>query len=547
MKKGLLPESFEFAGLRAGKEGKDPKAEKLIKLPAWQELRLALKKAGLETEWQGMAGAAISGDPTQLDAIARVLSVFKDGAEVETELRKLKLPGGDKMIDALSEISFDKFHALSLKALRKIVPHMEAGLRYDEACVQAGYHHSQLHVAGAGEHKYLPPFYSHRDQDGRMVFNEDLDVPKNPVVLRALNQARKVVNALIRHYGSPSAVHIEMARDLSRPLDERRKVEKEQLEYRDRNEKDKGLFAEQFGQLPKGLEFEKWRLYREQQGKCAYSLAALDLDRLLEPGYAEVDHALPYSRSYDDSKNNKVLVLAKENRDKGNRTPYEYLGGTDDSPRWRQFAAYVEGNKAYRLAKRSRLLRKNFGADEASEFKERNLNDTRYICKFFKNYVERYLQLAQQSALAGRRKHGRQALRGVIRPAHRFPACSLGADKSARRQRPPPRARCRRGSRVQPRHGQAPGRLFAPPGTGKRARRFHRHDYRRDRQPGHVPAVAAALPRAVVALPPRTGSAPQQRRPGRTPDKAGRPGQLPTGSPRCSAAVVRFARTAATQ
>ncbi|MCF8176736.1 MAG: type II CRISPR RNA-guided endonuclease Cas9 [Burkholderiaceae bacterium] len=401
VKKGLLPESFEFIGLRAGKDGKDPKAEKLVKLPAWQELRLTLKKAGLETEWQGMVGAAIGGDPTRLDDIGRVLSVFKDGAEVETELRKLNLPGGQAMIDALSEISFDKFHALSLKALRKIVPHMEAGLRYDEACVQAGYHHSQLHVAGAGEHKYLPPFYSRRDKDGRMVFNEDLDMPKNPVVLRALNQARKVVNALIRRYGSPSAVHIEMARDLSRPLDERRKVEKEQLEYRDRNEKDKDLFAEQFGQPPKGLEFEKWRLYREQQSKCAYSLAALDLNRLLEPGYVEVDHALPYSRSYDDSKNNKVLVLAKENRDKGNRTPYEYLGGADDSPRWLQFAAYVEGNKTYRLAKRSRLLRKNFGEDEASEFKERNLNDTRYICKFFKNYIERYLQLAPKVGAGG--------------------------------------------------------------------------------------------------------------------------------------------------
>jgi CRISPR-associated endonuclease Csn1 len=38
-------------------------------------------------------------------------------------------------------------------------------------------------------------------------------------------------------------------------------------------------------------------------------------------------------------------------------------------------------------------LRKDFGDKEAKEFRERNLNDTRYICKFFKNYVEQYLQL----------------------------------------------------------------------------------------------------------------------------------------------------------
>jgi CRISPR-associated endonuclease Csn1 len=59
-----------------------------------------------------------------------------------------------------------------------------------------------------------------------------MDIPRNPVVLRALNQARKVMNALIREYGSPASVHIEMARDLSRPMDERTKVKKLQDEYR---------------------------------------------------------------------------------------------------------------------------------------------------------------------------------------------------------------------------------------------------------------------------------------------------------------------------
>jgi len=400
VKSGQLPESFEFAGLRPAKDGKDPKSEKLIKLPAWQELRSTLKAAGLETEWEGLAGAACCGQPEILDEIARVLSVYKDDDKTRSELNKLALPNHQETVEALLDcprVSFSKFHALSLKALYRIVPHMEAGLRYDEACIEAGYHHSQPHKPGEGQSRTLPPLYAGRDPDGRMRFAEDEDIPRNPVVLRALNQARKVVNAIVRRYGSPMAVNIEMARDLSRPLDERNKIRKEQEEYRARNERDKAFFAEEFGQAPKGGEFEKFRLYREQLGKCAYSQEAIDLARLLEPGYVEIDHALPYSRSFDDSKNNKVLVLSKENRDKGNRTPYEYLGGTENSPRWQQFVAFVESTKSYRLAKRSRLLRKDFGAKEAEEFKERNLNDTRYICKFFKNYVERHLKLAESS------------------------------------------------------------------------------------------------------------------------------------------------------
>jgi CRISPR-associated endonuclease Csn1 len=405
--KAGLSDEFRFAGLsypsekqKADEKAKDPEDEKLIKLPAWQGLKKALKEKGLETEWQHISVAARDGKPQLLDKIAEVLSVYKEDAEVETELRKLELPNKDKMVDALLDIRFDKFSNLSLKALYNIVPHMEAGLRYDEACIKAGYHHSQLHKVGEGEHTYLPPFYSGRDKDGRLKFNEDLDIPRNPVVLRALNQARNVVNALIRKYKQqPHEVHIEMARDLSRNFDERRDIKKEQDAYRERNEKDKAAFASEFNitGAVKGKDFEKYQLYREQQGKCAYSLEAIDINRLWEQGYVEIDHALPYSRSFDDSKNNRVLVLARENRNKGNMTPYEYLGGAENSPRWQNFVGFVNTTKTYRQAKRNRLLKKDFGDKEAEAFRERNLNDTRYICRFFKNYVERYLKLHEES------------------------------------------------------------------------------------------------------------------------------------------------------
>lgn len=402
----LAKDSFKFAGLaypseaqEAGK-AKNPESAAMVKVPAWQELRKTLTGAGLESEWREMADAALDGQPELLDQIAWVLSVYKEDDEVERELGTLALPNRVKMIDALLLVRFDKFSNLSLAALRKIVPEMEKGLRYDEACIEAGYHHSLPDLDDDNTRtKYLPPFYVGRDKDGRLKFNEDMDIPRNPVVLRALNQSRKVVNALIRKHGSPHAVHIEMARDLSKPFDERRRISGEQEKYRTRNENDKVTFAEHFNITgpPKGREFEKWQLYREQQGKCVYSLNPIDLNRLLEKGYVEVDHALPYSRSYDDSKNNRVLVFTAENRNKGNQTPYEYLDGKKESERWRRFEMFVKTNKAYRQAKRNRLLKKDFGEEESKGFRERNLNDTRYICRFFKNYVEQYLQLHEES------------------------------------------------------------------------------------------------------------------------------------------------------
>ena len=403
-----LDTTFKFTGFsypseqqKLEKKAKSPEDDVMVKLSAWHELRVKFNNAKLESEWQQISTPALDGDASLLDQIGWVLSVYKEDEEVQNELSKLQLPGGEKTINALLTIRFDKFHALSLKALLKIVPFMESGLRYDEAVAKIPEygHHSQLHKVGKGAHKLLPSLYSGRNTDGKMVFNEELDVPRNPVVLRSINQSRKVLNALVKEYGSPSAVHIELARDLSRPFDERRDIKKEQDAFRERNDIDRTKFASEYGIVgrPRGGDFEKWRLYREQQGKCAYTIEPIDLERLLEVGYVEVDHALPYSRSFDDSKNNKVLVFARVNRDKGNLTPYEYLDGKNDSQSWRDFVGFAQGNKSWRQAKLGRLLRKDFGKEESEEFRDRNLNDTRYIAKFFKNYVERYLKLEKQA------------------------------------------------------------------------------------------------------------------------------------------------------
>ena len=399
VKKNLLDDDFKFAGLRygLGRDGKEqnPESATIVDLKGWHEIRKTLEKAKLAAEWNKVREEAlVNGESVLLDKIAWILSVYKEDDEAKNELTKLSSLTAE-MTDALLSIRFDKFSNLSLKALRNILPHMASGLRYDEACRQVDYSHSQ--PGTEKRQRLLPSLYHGKDpKKNTMLWNKDLDIPRNPVVLRAINQARKVINALVRKYGPPQVVHIEMARDLSRPKSERDKVTQGQQEYRKRNETARDHFEEVFKRKPSSKELNKWLLYKEQDCKCAYSLRPLDLSRVVEEEkYAEVDHILPYSRSYDDSKNNKVLSLSKENQNKGNRTPYEYLGG--ESSKWREFKAFVESNKSFRQAKRSRLLRKNFGENEAEGFRERNLNDTRYIGRFLKNYIEQHLELADGS------------------------------------------------------------------------------------------------------------------------------------------------------
>ena len=48
---------------------------------------------------------------------------------------------------------------------------------------------------------------------------------RNPVVCRGLTELRKVVNALIRQYGKPSLVRVELARDLKRSRQQREETD----------------------------------------------------------------------------------------------------------------------------------------------------------------------------------------------------------------------------------------------------------------------------------------------------------------------------------
>ena len=363
---------FNLLSYRPDPKGKDKDPEETLffEAKAFHTLRKAYEAAGLKNEWQH---DAIHAD--RLDSLAYALTVFKDDTESHQWLTAQGVEAS--IVEAVLSESFDKFIHLSQKALKAILPFMEHGQRYDEAAKSTGYHHSQLNQ-DAAKRTYLPP--------------PDKELIRNPVVYRALNQARKLVNAIVREYGPPAAVHIELARDLSKPFDERKRIERDQKEFQVEKEKAATDFEDRFRFKPRGLDLQKWRLFREQLDQCPYCQQALAVDRLFEPGYSQIDHALPYSRSFDDGMNNKVVVHVKCNQDKGNRTPHEFFDGANDSERWQRFVAWVQSNKAIRQAKRNRLLRINFGEEEASEFRERNLNDTRYICREFKRMVETDLQ-----------------------------------------------------------------------------------------------------------------------------------------------------------
>ena len=370
-------------GAKRNKKGElvDPEEATLIELKGWHALKKELDTEEVRALWERLSGNALSGNPAEMDAIALALSIYKSDEELKPELVKLGL--NEVAIDAILKVDYSDFIQLSTKAVAQLMPHLEVGKRFDEACTEAGYNHAKPNEEVASS-LYLPAFNA-----------KDI---RNPVVYRALNQSRKVLNALIRKYKcSPVAIHIELARDLSKSWEDRKEIEAGQKEFQAEKQAAVDYFIEQIGRSPKGDELLKMRLYREQGGQCAYSQLPLapngDIPDIFQDNTTQIDHIMPYSRSFDDSQNNKVLVATRQNQDKGNQIPFEFLNGADESPQWRAFEAWVRG-QGFRKAKKERLLRKSFTAEEAEGFKARNLNDTRYITRYFADYVRRHLQFA---------------------------------------------------------------------------------------------------------------------------------------------------------
>lgn len=366
--------------IRDSAEGKD-----FLKLAGYHALKAALD-TGSTADWQRWIGP----DRDKLDDIARILSFHEDKKEVDKMFSAHEL--NEEQKKKLCGISnFSKTVDLSLTALRNILPHMQKGVLYDEACRECGYDHSRRENKGLGK---IPPF-------------EDV---RNPVVNRALAQARKVINAVIRKHGMPDNIIVELARDVGKPFKDRKDIEREQKKNESYREEAKKHVAEILGMIPdsvRGGDILKYRLCQEQQHFCLYCGSKITPDQFKDGTSTQIDHIIPYSRSWDDSYMNKVLCHTGCNQEKENRTPFEWLGSTK---RW---DGVISESSKLPPKKAERLLTESFDEKKANEWKERALNDTRYMARLLKNHLEEHLNLGQGNRVQTRNGQLTAHLRGA--------------------------------------------------------------------------------------------------------------------------------------
>ncbi len=356
----------ELADVYKKAENKD-----FVKMPGYHKLRRAVEGVS-EEAWDKLRK-----DADLLDKLAYILTVYKSYEDLNRELGKIEEINDDVKESLMKSVDFTKVCHMSIKALRKIIPEIEKGRDYTEI-IEAIY-------PDRSEFK--------REYKLPVISREDI---RNPVVLRALSQSRKVINAIIDKYGSPTFIHIEFARDMARNFKDRREMLVRQEKNREKNESVVRKLQEEFGiQEPSGTDITKYKYWKEQNEQCVYSGKHIKPEQLFTFD-TQIDHAIPYSRCLNDTYFNKVLVLTSENQDKKDMTPFEYFNGEQGSKEWKQYVARVN-SLTISLNKKRMLLSKEKPKDEyqsIKDFTERDLNDTRYISRFLKNHIEKRLKFA---------------------------------------------------------------------------------------------------------------------------------------------------------
>lgn len=296
---------------------------------------------------------------------------FYDDDEKLKEFAKNRLQMNDEQAKAFSKISLpNDYAALSLKAIRKILPYMrDYGLVYPEAVFLANLVEVlPQHIWGIKEtreaaietvievmHSYdknnvdgmtletcvkefLKERYNVTDDDLKKLYhpsmidlyprqrpNDDgiyqlgsprISSVRNPMAMHSLFRLRKVVNLLLkeRKINPETKIHIEFSRDLN---DANRRWaihswERDNEKERERCRKE----IEKYIANPSDRDIMKYQLWEEQNHKCLYTGKEICITDFLgaNPQY-DIEHTIPRSVGGDSTKMNLTLCSSIYNRD----------------------------------------------------------------------------------------------------------------------------------------------------------------------------------------------------------------------------------------
>ena len=291
----------------------------------------------------------------------------------------------DEYAKVIADIKFsDGYGSLSAKAIQKILPKMKEGYQYYDACEMVGYKHSKRSLT--------------QEENAKRTLQKYLDhIPhnslRNPLVERILNQMISLVNSLVDEYGPTygafDEIRIELARDLSKNAESRKRMTQDIENNKNERETCRKELIETLNERGYKLNYVsendilKYRLYKELAPlgyKTLYSKTKVDLVDLIIHRKFDKEHIIPKAKSPSNAFSVLTIELSSVNEEKGDMTALDYVRWKYGEEEAQQYIARVNDLfklKAISKAKKDNLLRT--AAEIPDEPLTRDLGLTQYI------------------------------------------------------------------------------------------------------------------------------------------------------------------------
>lgn len=376
-------------------------------------------------------------DEERRAAIVETLLDEPDEEALRTKAQNEWVLGAEAAQETIDAPLPDGYVRVGRKALAKIVPIMrDQGLVYADAAREAGYHHSDFRT---GELLDELPYYGKALERHVAFGTGDPSAPDeerygriaNPTVHIGLNQLRRLVNACMATHGRPEQVVVELARELKLSWEQKQERQKEQAENQKKNDQRRAKLAE-LGLPDTGENRLRLRLWEElarepHDRRCVYTGQPISVTMLFD-GQVDLDHIIPFRLCLDDSPANKIVCLARANRQKARRTPFEAFGHTPEWPAILARAESLPKNKRWRFAADAldRLkveYRDGLPAEVVADmelgegFLARHLIDTQYLARLTREYLGHVCDPNQVWVIPGRLTamlRGKWGLNGIL-------------------------------------------------------------------------------------------------------------------------------------
>lgn len=307
-----------------------------------------------------------------------LLSTEEDEVLIKNLQKKFGFRESDAKIIANVPLQSD-YGSLSARAIKKILPFMKDGHKYDVACSLAGY-------------KFSASSLSKEEIEQRVLKNELQPIKKNslrnPVVEKILNQLVNVINAILsdEKMGKPDEIRIELARELKANNEQRNKMTSNIAKATREHEQYRTILSSEFGiaRVTKN-DIIRYKLWLECNKISIYTGLPIEASKLFSKEY-DIEHIIPKSRLFDDSFSNKTICERNLNIEKSNKTAFSFLSEKFTDAEFEQYKGRVKnlfGKISYTKSKKLMMS----DSDIPTDFINRQLNETQYIAKKAKDLL----------------------------------------------------------------------------------------------------------------------------------------------------------------